>query len=159
MENIIENLNNDIDKCKESLYSKNLLEISISIEEMIDKYKGDKEDLIDLEKSNVWLYKKEDLESIINILENLKLNYINQYKANLMKEGFENFKSNLESNKNILDIKKVEVLSLVTQLENIINSSIESEYKWEKMKKHIEYISNQEFTIGYELLKLITLMF
>ena len=41
MENIIKVLNNDIEKCKQSLESNNLLEISISIEEMIDKYKKD----------------------------------------------------------------------------------------------------------------------
>ena len=60
MENIIKVLNNDIEKCKQSLESNNLLEISISIEEMIDKYKKDEKNLIDLEKSNVWQYNKDD---------------------------------------------------------------------------------------------------
>ena len=159
MENIIKVLNNDIEKCKQSLESNNLLEISISIEEMIDKYKRDKEDLISLEKSNVWKYNKEDLKSTINILENLKVNYMNEYKINCIREGFDSFKINLELNKEILEYKKTEVLKMLNELEDIANYSIDDYIKWEDIKKYIEYIVKQDFLIGSELLKLVALMF
>lgn len=159
MENIIKVLNNDIEKCKQSLESNNLLEISISIEEMIDKYKRDKEDLISLEKSNVWKYNKEDLKSTINILENLKVNYMNEYKINCIREGFDSFKINLELNKEISEDKKAQVLEILNELEDIANYSIDDYIKWENIKKYIEYIVKQDFLIGSELLKLVALMF
>lgn len=159
MENIIKVLNNDIEKCKQSLESNNLLEISISIEEMIDKYKRDKEDLISLEKYNVWQYKKEDLKSVIDILENLKVNYMNEYKINCIREGFDSFKINLELNKEISEDKKAQVLEILNELEDIANYSIDDYIKWENIKKYIEYIVKQDFLIGSELLKLVALMF
>ena len=159
MENIIKVLNNDIEKCKQSLESNNLLEISISIEEMIDKYKKDEKNLIDLEKYNVWQYKKEDLKSVIDILENLKVNYMNEYKINCIREGFDSFKINLELNKEILEYKKAQVLEILNELEDIANYSIDDYIKWENIKKYIEYIVKQDFLIGSELLKLVALMF
>lgn len=159
MENIIKVLNNDIEKCKQSLESNNLLEISISIEEMIDKYKKDEKNLIDLEKSNVWQYNKDDLKSIINILENLKVNYMNEYKINCIREGFDSFKINLELNKEISEDKKAQVLEILNELEDIANYSIDDYIKWENIKKYIEYIVKQDFLIGSELLKLVALMF
>ena len=159
MENIIKVLNNDIEKCKQSLESNNLLEISISIEEMIDKYKKDEKNLIDLEKSNVWQYKKDDLKSVIDILENLKVNYMNEYKINCIREGFDSFKINLELNKEILEYKKAQVLEILNELEDIANYSIDDYIKWENIKKYIEYIVKQDFLIGSELLKLVALMF
>lgn len=159
MENIIKVLNNDIEKCKQSLESNNLLEISISIEEMIDKYKKDEKNLIDLEKSNVWQYNKDDLKSVIDILENLKVNYMNEYKINCIREGFDSFKINLELNKEISEDKKVQVLEILNELEDIANYSIDDYIKWENIKKYIEYIVKQDFLIGSELLKLVALMF
>ena len=158
MEKIIENLDKDICRCKESLNSNNLLEISISIEEMIGKYKNNKKDLISLEKSNVWLYNKLDLENIISILENLKIDYINKYKSECIKEGFENIKVNLQMNENITQIKKNEALFIVDELENIINNNTNYIDIWERVKVHIEYISKQDCFIGYELLNLLNLM-
>jgi len=158
LEKIIENLEKDICKCKESLNSNNLLEISISIEEMIDKYKNDKKDLISLEKSNVWLYNKLDLENIISILENLKIDYINKYKLECIKEGFENIKVNLQKNENISQIKKSEVLIIIYELENIIKGNTNYIDIWERVKVYIEYISRQDFFIGYELLSLLNLI-
>ena len=158
MEKIIENLEKDICKCKESLNSNNLLEISISIEEMIDKYKNDKKDLISLEKSNVWLYNKLDLENIISILENLKIDHINKYKLECIKEGFENIKVNLQKNENISQIKKSEVLIIIYELENIIKVNTNYIDIWERVKVYIEYISRQDFFIGYELLSLLNLI-
>lgn len=159
MENIIKVLNNDIEKCKQSLESNNLLEISISIEEMIDKYKKDEKNLIDLEKSNVWQYNKDDLKSVIDILENLKVNYMNEYKINCIREGFDSFKINLELNKEISEDKKAQVLEILNELEDIANYSIDDYIKWENIKKYIEYIVKQDFLIGSELLKLVALMF
>ncbi len=158
MEKIIENLDKDICRCKESLNSNNLLEISISIEEMIGKYKNNKKDLISLEKYNVWLYNKLDLENIISILENLKIDYINKYKSECIKEGFENIKVNLQINENITQIKKNEALFIVDELENIINNNTNYIDIWERVKVHIEYISKQDCFIGYELLNLLNLM-
>jgi len=158
LEKIIENLEKDICKCKESLNSNNLLEISISIEEMIDKYKNDKKDLISLEKSNVWLYNKLDLENIISILENLKIDHINKYKLECIKEGFENIKVNLQKNENISQIKKSEVLIIIYELENIIKGNTNYIDIWERVKVYIEYISRQDFFIGYELLSLLNLI-
>jgi hypothetical protein len=159
LENIIKVLNNDIEKCKQSLESNNLLEISISIEEMIDKYKKDEKNLIDLEKSNVWQYNKDDLKSVIDILENLKVNYMNEYKINCIREGFDSFKINLELNKEISEDKKAQVLEILNELEDIANYSIDDYIKWENIKKYIEYIVKQDFLIGSELLKLVALMF
>ena len=159
MENIIKVLNNDIEKCKQSLESNNLLEISISIEEMIDKYKKDEKNLIDLEKSNVWQYNKDDLKSVIDILENLKVNYMNEYKINCIREGFDSFKINLELNKEISEDKKAQDLEILNELEDIANYSIDDYIKWENIKKYIEYIVKQDFLIGSELLKLVALMF
>ena len=126
---------------------------------MIDKYKKDEKNLIDLEKSNVWQYIKDDLKSVIDILENLKVNYMNEYKINCIREGFDDFKINLELNKEILEYKKAEVLKMLNELEGIVNCNIDDDVKWENIKKYIQYIAKQDLFIGCELLKLVALMF
>ncbi|MGL5330102.1 MAG: hypothetical protein ACRDD7_12605, partial [Peptostreptococcaceae bacterium] len=64
MKEIIESLNIDINKCNEILKTNNLLEIAIFIEEMLDKYKENIDEMKSLEKNNVWAYKKTDLEKV-----------------------------------------------------------------------------------------------
>ena len=54
MKENIKILDLDIKKCEESLKLNNLLEMVIIIEEMIDKYKNQINNLSSLEKNNVW---------------------------------------------------------------------------------------------------------
>ena len=64
MKENIKILDLDIKKCEEALKLNNLLEMVIIIEEMIDKYKNQINNLSSLEKNNVWSYKKKDLEDL-----------------------------------------------------------------------------------------------
>ena len=58
MRELIIIVENDIKRCKEMKKTKDLLELAIVIEEVIDKNKDKIKDLENLKKDNVWKYNK-----------------------------------------------------------------------------------------------------
>ena len=86
MKENIKILDLDIKKCEEALKLNNLLEMVIIIEEMIDKYKNQINNLSSLEKNNVWSYKKKDLEDLNEYLNEYKNKLTNEYKISALKE-------------------------------------------------------------------------
>ena len=155
MKESIKILNLDINKCEEALNSNNLLEIAISIEEMIDKYKDDIHSLRELEKSNVWSYTKKDLEDIKKFITDYKDQVTIQYKACKLDEIFNEAIENIKNIKNISEGKREDIYNIIDNINSIIKDENSIEAKWEKMKSYIDFASKEEFELGFIILNLI----
>ena len=155
MKESIKILNLDINKCEEALNSNNLLEIAISIEEIIDKYKEDIHSLRALEKSNVWSYTKKDLEDIKKFITDYKEQITIQYKACKLDEIFNEAIENIKNIKNISEGKREDIYNIIDNINNIIKDENSIEAKWEQMKSYINFASKEEFELGFVILNLI----
>lgn len=87
MRELIIIVENDIKRCKEMKKTKDLLELAIVIEEVIDKNKDKIKDLENLKKDNVWKYNKKDLDSLIEKLEKFYDNLVSQYNDSIIKKN------------------------------------------------------------------------
>lgn len=155
MKESIKILNLDINKCEEALNSNNLLEIAISIEEMIDRYKNDIHSLRELEKSNVWSYTKKDLEDIKKFITDYKEKITIQYKACKLDEIFNEGRESIKNVKDISEGKREDIYNIINDINNIIKDENSIEAKWEKMKSYIDFASKEEFELGFVILNLI----
>lgn len=155
MKENIKSLNLDIKKCEEALKLNNLLEIVIIIEEMIDKYKNQINNLSLLEKNNVWSYKKKDLNNLKEYLNEYKNKLTNEYKISTLKKVFDDSSNEIESNIYLSIDKKLEVIEIINSIKEISFNDKSAEEKWEKIRYYINYISQEEFIIASNLLQLI----
>ncbi|QJA08673.1 hypothetical protein HF520_06840 [Romboutsia sp. CE17] len=155
MKESIKILNLDINKCEEALNSNNLLEIAISIEEIIDKYKEDIHSLRELEKSNVWSYTKSDLEDIKKFITDYKEQITIQYKACKLDEIFNESRESIKNIKDISEGKREDIYNIINDINSIIKDENSIEAKWEKMKSYIDFASKEEFELGFVILNLI----
>ena len=156
MKENIKILDLDIKKCEEALKLNNLLEMVIIIEEMIDKYKNQINNLSSLEKNNVWSYKKKDLEDLNEYLNEYKNKLTNEYKISALKEVFDDSVSEIESNTSLSIDKKLEVTDIINSIKYISFNSKSVEEKWEEIRSYINYISQEEFIIANNLLNLVS---
>lgn len=155
MKEIINSLEIDLDKCKYALNTNNLMEIAISIEEMIDKHKSNINNIAIIEKDNVWSYNKKDLQYIVEYLENYKMDVIFKHKNHIINESFKNTINNIENNTTISNKKKDELIEHIKDIMDIVDERITIEEKWEKLRKYISIISNESYDVGCEILELI----
>ncbi|MFR3557189.1 MAG: hypothetical protein ACLTUN_01550, partial [Paraclostridium sordellii] len=81
MDDFLITLNSDIKRCENVLRTNDYLEIVITLEEIIDKYKSEI-DNINIDNSRVWNYSKKDLENITDKLINKRNEILNQYIYN-----------------------------------------------------------------------------
>ena len=156
MKENIKILDLDIKKCEESLKLNNLLEMVIIIEEMIDKYKNQINNLSSLEKNNVWSYKKKDLEDLNEYLNEYKNNLTSEYKISVLREVFNDSVSEIESNTSLSIDKKLEVTDIINSIKDISFNNQSVEEKWEEVRTYINYISQEEFIIANNLLNLVS---
>lgn len=156
MKENIKILDLDIKKCEESLKLNNLLEMVIIIEEMIDKYKNQINNLSSLEKNNVWSYKKKDLEDLNEYLNEYKNKLTSEYKISVLREVFNDSVSEIESNTSLSIDKKLEVTDIINSIKDISFNNQSVEEKWEEVRTYINYISQEEFIIANNLLNLVS---
>ena len=64
----MEDVNNDLERCKKVLKENNYLEIIIAIEELQDKYRSSIKEISEA-NNVVWNYSKKDLENIKVIIK------------------------------------------------------------------------------------------
>ena len=156
MKENIKILDLDIKKCEESLKLNNLLEMVIIIEEMIDKYKNQINNLSSLEKNNVWSYKKKDLEDLNEYLNEYKNKLTSEYKISVLREVFNDSVSEIESNTSLSIDKKLEVTDIINSIKDISFNNQSVEEKWEEVRTYNNYISQEEFIIANNLLNLVS---
>jgi len=145
----------DIKRCETVLIENDYLEVVIAIEELHDKYKNTIEDILKINSKVVWNYSKKDIEYIKNILINYKEELIFKENQKTIQEKIKDIKNYIE-NKYILE--KDKLIEVINNIENINNKELDLDIKWDKLKKCLELIKNQEREIGSKILELIVLI-
>ncbi len=159
MKEIIKSLNLDLNKCKEVMETNNLMEIAISIEEMIDKYRYDINDISELEKSNAWSYNKKDLEKVIEYIKLYKIKMSKQYNQSVINESFNTSIENIENSGDLSFERKKELIHIINKIKDIANEDFNKEAKWSKLREYTNIISKESFEVGYEILNLLYKIF
>ncbi|SCI11690.1 MULTISPECIES: hypothetical protein [unclassified Romboutsia] len=155
MKEIIKSINVDLNKCNDAINTNSLMEIAIAIEEMIDKYRYEIKDLTELEKRNVWSYNKKDLEKVIDYIKGYEVKLRNQYNQTIINESFHNSIENIESSNNLSCERKKELIDIINKIKNISNEDCNKDVKWSKLRDYINFISNESFEVGFEILNLL----
>lgn len=163
MNKLLISLDTDIKRCEEVLSINNYLEIVIAIEELIDKYKNEMENII-VESNRIWSYSKKDLE---NILEKLKIErnkIIKEYTENQIDKLqdlstiYYNIKLEIENNKDLLEIEKKDILIILKDIYKIGNENKTLNEKWENLKFYISKASEMNLFAGSKLILLINII-
>lgn len=159
MNELLITLNPDIKICEETLRTNDYLEIVITLEEILDKYK-DKIDGMNIENNRVWNYNKKDLENITDKLRNKRDEIVNDYIYNIKNvDSMVNaIKNNIEENENLTLNKKNEVNKIVEEIYIINNEDINKDLKWEKLKKYLNWAVSNELYVARNIIELINLV-
>lgn len=159
MNELLITLNSDIKICEETLRTNDYLEIVITLEEILDKYK-DKIDGMNIENNRVWNYNKKDLENITDKLRNKRDEIVNDYIYNIKNvEGMvKAIKNNIEENESLTLNKKNEVNKIVEEIYIINNEDINKDLKWEKLKKYLNWAVSNELYVARGIIELINLV-
>ena len=88
----MEDVNNDLERCKKVLKENNYLEIIIAIEELQDKYRSSIKEISEA-NNVVWNYSKKDLENIKDYLSDYKEKLILRNKLKDINEKIAHLKS------------------------------------------------------------------
>ena len=155
MINKLNEIDLDIKRCETVLIENDYLEVVIAIEELHDKYKNTIENISKINSNVVWNYSKKDIEYIKNILINYKEELILKENQKTIQEKIKDIKNYIE-NKYILE--KDKLIEVINNIENINNKELDLDIKWDKLKKCLELIKNQEREIGTKILELIVLI-
>jgi len=145
----------DIKRCETVLIENDYLEVVIAIEELHDKYKNTIENISKINNNVVWNYSKKDIEYIKNILINYKEELILKENQKTIQEKIKDIKKYIE-NKYILE--KDNLIEVINTIENINSEELDLDIKWDKLKKYLNLIKNQEREIGTKILELIVLI-
>lgn len=165
MRELIIIVENDIKRCKEMKKTKDLLELAIVIEEVIDKNKDKIKDLENLKKDNVWKYNKKDLDSLIEKLENFYDTLVSQYNDSIIRKELNNKESRIKKLKE--DIQndlyldkhnKNELLNIVDALNIIYKENLPEDSKWLKIKVYIDYLNKCSYKLGKYILEGINII-
>lgn len=159
MDDFLITLNSDIKRCENVLRTNDYLEIVITLEEIIDKYKSEI-DNINIDNSRVWNYSKKDLENITDKLINKRNEILNQYIYNEESINYiiKNIKDYISIKEDLCTSEKAEVLKNIESICLIKDEKIDKNLKWEKLKKYILWASSKEVKIGSSMIELINLI-
>ncbi|MEG2788237.1 MAG: hypothetical protein RR942_10480 [Romboutsia sp.] len=159
MNELLITLNSDIKICEETLRTNDYLEIVITLEEILDKYK-DKLDGINIENNRVWNYNKKDLEKITNKLRDKRDEIVNDYIYNIknVDNMVKAIKNNIESNENLPFDKKDKVIKIIEEIYCISKEDINKNLKWDKLKKYLIWATYNELYISMNIIELINLV-
>lgn len=165
MRELIIVIENDIKRCKKMMSSKDLLELAIVIEEVIDKNKDKVKSLENLKKDNVWKYSKKDLDNLIENLEHFYNNLVNQYNDSIIKKELKNKESRIKKLKEYIknDLyldreHKNELLDIIDNLSIIYNENLPKDSKWLKVKEYINYLSKCDYNLGKYIIEGINII-
>ncbi|QYE99162.1 hypothetical protein [Paraclostridium sordellii] len=159
MDDFLITLNFDIKRCENVLRTNDYLEIVITLEEIIDKYKSEI-DNINIDNKRVWNYGKKDLENITDKLINKRNEILNQYIYNEESINYiiKNIKDYISIKEDLCTSEKVEILKNIESISLIKDEKIDKNLKWEKLKKYILWASYKEVKIGSSVIELINLI-
>lgn len=159
MDDFLITLNSDIKRCENVLRTNDYLEIVITLEEIIDKYKSEI-DNINIDNKRVWNYSKKDLANITDKLINKRNEILNQYIYNEESINYiiKNIKDYISIKEDLCTSEKAEVLKNIESICLIKDEKIDKNLKWKKLKKYILWASSKEFKIGSSMIELINLI-
>lgn len=159
MDDFLITLNFDIKRCEDILRTNDYLEIVITLEEIIDKYKSEI-DNINIDNKRVWNYSKKDLENITDKLINKRNQILNQYIYNEESINYiiKNIKDYISIKEDLCTSEKSEILKNIESISLIKDEKIDKNLKWEKLKKYILWASSKEVKIGSSIIELINLI-
>ncbi|CEN77955.1 hypothetical protein [Paraclostridium sordellii] len=159
MDDFLITLNFDIKRCENVLRTNDYLEIVITLEEIIDKYKSEI-DNINIDNKRVWNYGKKDLENITDKLINKRNEILNQdiYNEESINYIIKNIKDYISIKEDLCTSEKVEILKNIESISLIKDEKIDKNLKWEKLKKYILWASYKEVKIGSSVIELINLI-
>ncbi|CEO26571.1 hypothetical protein [Paraclostridium sordellii] len=159
MDDFLITLNFDIKRCENVLRTNDYLEIVITLEEIIDKYKSEI-DNINIDNKRVWNYSKKDLENITDKLINKRNEILNQYIYNEESINciIKNIKDYISIKEDLVTSEKEEILKNIESIRLIKDEKIDKNLKWEKLKKYILWASSKEVKIGSSIIELINLI-
>ena len=159
MDDFLITLNFDIKRCENVLRTNDYLEIVITLEEIIDKYKSEI-DNINIDNKRVWNYSKKDLENITDKLINKRNQILNQYIYNEESINYiiKNIKDYISIKEDLCTSEKAEILKNIESISLIKDEKIDKNLKWEKLKKYILWASYKEVKIGSSIIELINLI-
>ncbi len=155
MINKLNEIDLDIKRCETVLIENDYLEVVIAIEELHDKYKNTIGNISKINNNVVWNYSKKDIEYIKNTLINYKEELIFEENQKTIEEKIKDIKDYID-NKYILE--KDKLIEVINTIENINSEELDLDIKWDKLKKCLELIKNQEREIGTKILELIVLI-
>lgn len=158
-------LDSDIKRCEEVLKDNNYLEIVIAVEELLDKYKDNIED-IGTSSDRVWNYSKKDLENIMDKLKVHRNKFIDNYNESRTKTPsidletmFNKIISQVKNNKELSKEKIEEVIEKVEFIKKISDENIGLDEKWDRIRQHIIWISSEDLSIGTLIIFLVNGVF
>ena len=161
---MINELDLDIKRCENVLIENNYLETVIAIEELHDKYKDIIDSVSNVTSNVVWNYSKKDIENIQKSLKEYKEELILREKQKSIEEKVQDLKLYIEKNntlenENIVKvIKDINLIEVIKSIEEINDSDLNLDEKWNKLKGCLDIIKNQEREIGTKLLEIIVLV-
>ena len=158
-------LDRDIKRCEEVLEVNNYLEIVIAVEELLDKYKGNIED-IGTNSERVWNYSKKDLENIMDKLKIYRNKFIDDYnesRINTPSIDLENMFNKailqVKNNKKLSNEKIEEIIERIDSIKKISNENIVLDKKWDEVREHIIWSSTEDLSIGTLIISIINGVF
>ncbi|MGL5314847.1 MAG: hypothetical protein ACRC92_16465 [Peptostreptococcaceae bacterium] len=143
-------IDKDIDRCNKILKENNYIEIVIAVEELIDKYKDSITGLV-INNDRVWNYSKKDLE-------NLRDKIVLYRKSHIWELMFKSVKSELIDGREVPASKLEEIKYILEMLEKIHYENISKNEKWNKLSNYINWISKEDMVIGTNILRLINIV-
>lgn len=165
MKNIILQLEDDIDRCKSLLNSRNSLEIALAMEEIIDKNKCKISNLETLNKDNVWSYNNEDLNFLLIKLEDFHLKLQTKYDNEIIKNVLsdkealiKNMKTKINQDISLSKEDRHNIYSTLDALAKIDKRYEDKDRKWISIKPHIRHINNFDYNIGKYVIEYLSII-
>lgn len=150
----MEDVNNDLERCKKVLKENNYLEIIIAIEELQDKYRSSIKEISEA-NNVVWNYSKKDLENIKDYLSDYKEKLILRNKLKDINEKIAHLKSYIENNS--IDNKN-DLISIIEKIEDTNDEEISLNEKYNKLKSVFKEVEKFDRYIASNIFELIALV-
>lgn len=153
-------LDTDISRCEEVLQLNDYLEIVITVEEIVDKYKYQIEG-ININSDRVWNYTKKDLNNILDKLKSEKNKMINEYiksemnKNNILHDIYYKIKSEIESNEELEESDINNAINIIDSIYNIGKENKDIKQKWDSLKQYVIKSSEQDVFVASKIILLI----
>lgn len=160
MNKLLMSLDTDIDRCEEVLKLNDYLEIVITVEEIVDKYKHQIE-AININSDRVWNYSKKDLSNILDTLKLEKNKIINEYikseiyRSYILDDVYYKIKYEIENNKSLPGNELNNIINIIENIYNIGKENKDINQKWDSLKQYVIKSSEEDVFVASKIILLI----